>query len=283
MGNLHIVIMAGGVGSRLFPVSTHDRPKQFIDLIGGGRTLIQLTFDRYRAVGGNAEFWVITGERYRHFIREQLPEIPDSHILCEPEGRNTAPAIALAAWMIEKEDPDATMIVTPSDAYVPDADAFAVTMRAAAGFVSSSPAGPIVCIGIKPTYPCTGYGYIKAPFVTDEVVKIDGFKEKPCEETARRYFESGDYCWNAGIFVWKLSTIVAAIRKYAPGIAGIMDGISSGDPLQRFVECEKISIDYAVMERHPEIYAIRADWKWSDLGSFEAIIEITGRDPREAL
>jgi len=273
--------MAGGIGSRLFPISTPDRPKQFIDLTGSGRTLIQLTFDRYKAVSPDARFWVITGERYRHFIREQLPEIPESHILCEPEGRNTAPAIALAAWMIEKEDPQATMIVTPSDAYVPDAAAFSATMRTAADFVASTPTEAIVCIGIKPTYACTGYGYIKAPFVTDAVVKIDGFKEKPSEDVARQYFESGDYCWNAGIFVWKLSTIIGAIRRYVPQIAGIMDEISSGAPLQRFVDCEKISIDYAVMEKHTEIYSVRADWKWSDLGSFEAIIEITGRDPRE--
>ena len=276
----HIVIMAGGVGSRLYPLSTPEHPKQFIDILGCGKTMIQLTYERFLVVNPSAEFWVVTSERYLDFVREQLPTVPREHILLEPEARNTAPCIAYVSRKIAVRYPDANIVVTPADAYVPDADAFAVTMRAALDFTASNEA--IVCVGIKPTRPETGYGYISACGVIDKVVKLDAFKEKPDLETARKYLADGGYWWNAGIFAWKVGEIEKELRKWVPQIEGVMDalapsiyGPSEQDSLRTlFPTCDKISIDYAVMEKSADTYMIASDWMWTDLGSFAAIEEV---------
>ena len=189
MTHNHIVIMAGGVGSRLFPISTPEHPKQFLDLLDCGKTLIQLTYERFLRTDPNAQFWVVTSANYTHFIREQIPGIPEEHILAEPEARNTAPCIAYACWKIRRKDPQANIVVTPADAYVPDCDAFAITMRTALDFTATRPA--IVCVGINPTYPHTGYGYIHAPGATDGIVKVASFKEKPSLEVAQGYLDAG--------------------------------------------------------------------------------------------
>ena len=286
----HIVIMAGGVGSRLYPLSTPEHPKQFLDILECGRTLIQLTYDRFLEVDPDARFWVVTSERYAHFIKEQLPSIPDEQILLEPEPRNTAPCIAYACTKIIRKYPKAVIVNTPADAYVPDTKAFAITMRKAVGFASSHQG--IVCIGIKPTEPHTGYGYIKslqAPAEStqttsgksewDDIHKVEAFKEKPDSATAEAYLRDGNYAWNAGIFVWSAETIMTELRRYAPQICGIMDRLAPSlytrdeqESLKElFPQCEKISIDYAVMEKSDCIYTIGSDWEWSDLGSFEAI------------
>lgn len=272
--------MAGGVGSRLYPLSTPEHPKQFIDLLGCGKTLIQLTYERFLAVDPEARFWVVTSERYIHFITEQLPEIPQEQILAEPEARNTAPCIAYACWKIRKKYADTNIIVTPSDAYVPDVDAFAITMRKALDFTADSNA--IVCIGILPTEPHTGYGYINADATGEKVTKVNAFKEKPDLETAKSYLAEGGYFWNAGIFVWNAATIESEIRNHAPQIASVMDELSpsfytdsENEELKRFFPtCEKISIDYAVMEKSENINMIPGNWAWSDLGSFEAVDKI---------
>ena len=283
MADNHIVIMAGGVGSRLFPVSTPERPKQFLDLLDCGKTLIQLTYERFLRTDAQAQFWVVTSARYVPFIREQLPDIPEAHILAEPEPRNTAPCIAYACWKIRHEDPQANIVVTPSDAYVPDYDAFAATMRTALDFTATRPA--IVCVGINPTYPHTGYGYIHAPGATEGIVKVASFKEKPSLEVAQAYLDEGGYFWNAGIFVWNVATIEAELRRYAPQICGVMDELAPAlftpaEPAELarlFPTCEKISIDYAVMEKSTDVHMIPGHWVWSDLGSFEAIEKITGK------
>ena len=285
----HIVIMAGGVGSRLYPLSTPEHPKQFIDLLGCGKTLIRLTYERFLAARPNAIFWVVTSAAYVHFVREQVPEIPASHIIAEPAARNTAPCIALACWKIKSIYSEANVVVTPADAYVPDIQAFAKTVNTALDFTGTGDG--IVCIGIAPTSPHTGYGYIHAPAEEGAVVKVAAFKEKPSLEVAQQYLREGGYWWNAGIFVWNLRTIEGELRAYAPGICDIMDQIAShfGKPdeaesLERlFPQCEKISIDYAVMERSSKVHALAASWEWSDLGSFEAIEKITGLDPRKNL
>lgn len=281
--NTQIVVMAGGVGSRLFPISTPEHPKQFIDLLSCGKTMIQLTWQRFREVDPDAGFWVVTSEKYLHFVQEQLPEIPRDHILLEPEARNTAPCIAYASRKIALRHPDANIIVTPADAYVPDNKAFASTMREALSFTSSRKA--IVCVGIQPTRPETGYGYINAPGEIDKVVKTTAFKEKPDLETAERYLSEGGYYWNAGIFVWNVRTIESELRAFAPQIEGIMDelepslytGKEQAELTRLFPTCEKISIDYAVMEKTRDKYMIAADWMWTDLGSFKSIEEVTGR------
>jgi len=280
----HIVIMAGGQGTRLFPLSTPEKPKQFLDLADRGRTLIQLTYDRFLEVDPQARFWVVTSAAYVPLVMEQLPDIPAEQILAEPVPRNTAPCIALACWKIRQRYPDANIVVSPSDAYVPDHKAFAATIGEALAFTAESKA--IVTVGINPSGPNTGYGYIQeGPVAKGGIHKVKAFKEKPSKEVAEAYLAEGGYLWNAGIFVWNVATIENELRAHAPRIADIMDAIA---PLfyteeepealsEMFPTCEKISIDYAVMEKSSEVYTIGASWAWSDLGSFAAIEAITGK------
>ena len=273
--------MAGGVGSRLYPISTPEKPKQFLDLLGVGKTLIQLTYERFLAVDPDAHFWVVTSEAYQKYIKEQLPAIPDEQILLEPVARNTAPCIAYVSWKIAQRYPGARVMVAPSDAYVPDIHAFAVTARKALAFKDDA----IVTIGIKPDHPDTEYGYIHASELSDDIVKVLEFKEKPSLEVAERYLAEGGYFWNAGIFVYGVETMISELRKYAPGIAALMDELApalytGGEQsalASIFPRCEKISIDYAVMERSPLVYMAPSDWSWSDLGSFAAIEKVTGK------
>lgn len=271
----NIVIMAGGIGSRLWPVSTPEMPKQFIDLLGVGKSLLQLTVERFRSVAGIAGMWVVTSENYVDIVRKQLPEMPADHILAEPVPRNTAPCIAYACWRIMREDPDANIVVTPSDAIVLKTELFSEIISKALEFTAST--SSIVTVGIHPDRPETGYGYICSSSKEEcNVVKVNEFREKPDRETAERYLAAGNYFWNAGIFVWLVSTIVDQMRRHAPQIAGMMDKIAGtfGTEEEKaalaefFPQCDKISIDYAVMEKSDSIYVISADLGWSDLGSW---------------
>lgn len=280
MENTHVVIMAGGIGSRLWPLSTPEMPKQFIDILGVGRTLIQMTLDRFRPVCEADHFWVVTSEKYVDTVRAQIPEIPEDQILAEPLARNTAPCIAYACWKIAKRFPKANIVVTPADALVLKTDLFAETIGKALSFTSDSDA--IVTVGIAPSRPETGYGYIYAPeAVMGSVAKVSEFKEKPDLTKAEAYLADGHYFWNAGIFVWNAATIMREMRAYAPQIAGVMDNLSPSfytpsevQELKRlFPTCEKISIDYAVMEKSDRIHVIAEDLSWSDLGSWGAIKE----------
>lgn len=276
----HIIIMAGGIGSRLWPVSTPEMPKQFIDLLGIGKTMIQLTVDRFTPVCDLANFWVVTSENYVGTVREQLPGIPADHILAEPEPRNTAPCIAYASWRIAAECPDANIVVTPADALVIYEQEFANLIRKALNFTAQGER--IVTVGIEPVRPETGYGYIWAESKQPgEVVKVREFKEKPDLATANEYLAAGTYFWNAGIFVWSAATILSQMRRYSPGIASIMDRIASSFGTEAesetlkalFPTCEKISIDYAVMEKSDDVYVISGDLGWSDLGSYSSVKE----------
>lgn len=271
----NIVIMAGGIGSRLWPVSTPEMPKQFIDLLGVGKSLLQLTVERFRPVADIAGMWVVTSENYVDIVRKQLPEMPADHILAEPVPRNTAPCIAYACWRIMREDPDANIVVTPSDAIVLKTELFSEIISKALEFTAST--SSIVTVGIHPDRPETGYGYICSSSKEEcNVVKVNEFREKPDRETAERYLAAGNYFWNAGIFVWSVSTIVDQMRRHAPQIAGMMDKIARtfGTEEEKaalaefFPQCDKISIDYAVMEKSDSIYVISADLGWSDLGSW---------------
>lgn len=277
--NTHLVIMAGGVGSRLWPVSTPELPKQFIDLTGCGRTLIQLTVDRFAPLCPPENIWVVTSERYVSIVREQLPLVPPSQILAEPIGRNTAPCIAYASWKIVRKDPQANIVVSPADAIVSRTETFAALISRALQCTENSDA--IVTVGITPTRPETAYGYIQAagPLVPGELADVKAFHEKPSLELAREYVSSGRYFWNAGIFVWNVSTIISAIRTHAPGLAALMDALAPSlytakeqEELRRiFPQCEKISIDYAVMEKADNIRLIAQDLGWSDLGNWSAL------------
>ena len=224
----HIVIMAGGIGSRFWPISTAQRPKQFIDVLGCGKTLLQLTVERFGDICPIENVWVVTSVNYADIVREQLPQIPEDNILLEPCRRNTAPCIAYAAWKIKKKDPHANMVVTPSDHFVADCAEFRRVIKSALKFAAESDA--IMTLGIKPTRPETGYGYIEAvlgaaTLSNKEVFRVDSFKEKPDLDTAKQYISKNNFYWNAGIFIWSVQTIVNAFRVYQSPIASVFESM----------------------------------------------------------
>jgi len=292
MRNNHIVIMAGGVGSRFWPLSTPEYPKQFIDILGCGRTLIQLTVDRFKGICPMSNFWVVTNAAYVDIVKQQFPDILAEHILAEPAARNTAPCIAWACWSIKKEDPKANVVVTPADAVVMNPEEFRRVITNALSFTDKN--NSIVTIGIKPSRPETGYGYVEIVeslelkvdsqliVESSEIKRVREFKEKPDHETALRYVEAGNYLWNAGIFVWNVETITSCITKYKPGIASDMDKIAAtGDVQSIFPQCEKISIDFAVMEPAAAdglVYTHPADFGWSDLGNWASLHDKLTKD-----
>lgn len=279
--NNHIVIMAGGIGSRFWPLSTPEFPKQFIDILGCGRTLIQLTVDRFKGLCPMENFWVVTNAAYVDIVKKQLPEMLENHILAEPAARNTAPCIAWACWRIKAEDPEANVVVTPADAVVMNPEEFRRVTGNALAFTEKSDA--IVTIGIKPSRPETGYGYVEAgDVVGGEICKVKAFKEKPRLEVAEQYLQAGNYLWNAGIFVWNVKTITEAIKTYKPNIASDMERMKTAADVQEvFPQCEKISIDYAVMEpaaADGRVYTHPADFGWSDLGNWASLHDKLQKD-----
>ena len=274
--------MAGGIGSRFWPMSTIDCPKQFIDVLGCGKSLLQLTVDRFAGICPLENIWVLTSEKYAPLVKEQLPMILEENILKEPCRRNTAPCIAYAAWKIKKRDPNANMVVTPSDHFVADVQEFRRVTKSSLGFVAGSDA--ILTLGIKPTRPDTGYGYIEAvlgdsSLSNKEVFRVDSFKEKPSLEIAEAYIAKNNFYWNSGIFIWNVSTIVNAFRIYQSPIASVFESLVpyyyTDDEQrlvnERFPECRSISVDYAIMERADEIFVFPADFGWSDLGTWMSL------------
>lgn len=288
MRNNHVVIMAGGVGSRFWPLSTPEYPKQFIDILGCGRTLIQLTVDRFKGIAPIENFWVVTNAKYVDIVKFQIPDIPENHILAEPEARNTAPCIAWACWKIKAEDENANIVVTPSDAVVMNPDEFRRVIKNSLVFTDNQEV--IVTIGIKPSRPETGYGYVQfAGPIEREIHKVEVFKEKPNLETAKQYVEDGHYLWNAGIFVWNVQTILNCVTKYNGQISGLMNRISKsfGSSEEKnvveglFPLCDNISIDYAVMEPASIdglVYIHPADFGWSDLGNWASLHDKLTKD-----
>ena len=288
--NNHLVIMAGGVGSRFWPMSTPDYPKQFIDVLGCGRTLIQLTADRFKGICPPENVWVVTSEKYAETVKEQLPEIADDHILREPCRRNTAPCIAYVSWKIKARNPKANMVVTPSDHIVMNVTEFRRVIDSAMKFTADSDA--ILTLGMKPTRPETGYGYIEADLTipstsNKEVYRVYSFKEKPDLETAERYIKKNNFFWNAGTFVWIVSTVVNALRVYQPAISKIFERLlpyyyteQEQEMInQNFPLCENISVDYAIMEKADEIFVFPSDFGWSDLGTWGSL---HGNLPKDA-
>lgn len=277
----HVVIMAGGIGSRFWPISTPEYPKQFIDILDCGRTLIQLTFDRFMGICSNKNFWIVTNEKYVDIVRKQVPYLPLSHILAEPAARNTAPCIAWACWNIYKEDSDANVIVTPSDAVIMNSIKFQQTINSALDFTKER--NRIITIGITPNRPETGYGYIHTTnVVCNNIHKVTAFKEKPNKEMAETYVSNGNYLWNAGIFVWNVNTIINCFKRYKPQIAAYMDKILRiGNVKETFPLCENISIDFAIIEPAAAdglVFTIPADFDWSDLGNWQSLHEKLSKD-----
>lgn len=310
----HVVIMAGGVGSRFWPISTPEYPKQFVDVLGYGKTMIQMTVERFQGICPMSNFWVVTSADYVDIVRAQLPELPVENILAEPCARNTAPCIAYACWKIRLRHPEANVVVTPADALVLDVPEFRRIISEALEFAAGGER--IVTLGIKPTRPETGYGYIAAASAgpgdgfadasgaaSDDglvggpgggphagqvggIVKVESFREKPCLEVAQQYLAAGNYFWNAGIFVWSVETIVESLRRYTPELAAKMDVMSESfytesEPAvvgELFPTCEKISIDYAVMEKADYIYTCPSDFGWSDVGTWGSLWTLLPHD-----
>ncbi len=287
--NNHLVIMAGGVGSRFWPMSTAERPKQFIDVLGTGQSLLQLTVERFGSLIAPEHIWVVTNARYADIVRQQLPGMPAGNILCEPCRRNTAPCIAYVSWRIKKQDPKANIVVTPSDHVVMNVQEFQRVVRECMAFTADSDA--IVTLGMKPTRPETGYGYIQADLSASSlrnkgIFRVDSFREKPDIDTARQYIKKNNYFWNAGIFIWNVSTIVNAFRVYQPNLSKIFESMSDvyATPAEqqavneKFPLCENISVDYAIMEKAEEIFVCPADFGWSDLGTWGSLQQQSHRD-----
>ena len=287
--NNHLVIMAGGVGSRFWPMSTAARPKQFIDVLGTGKTLLQLTVERFGTLIDPKNIWVVTNRDYVSIVKEQLPDMPEDNILCEPCRRNTAPCIAYVSWRIKAQDPKANIVVTPSDHVVMNIQNFQRVIEQCMEFTSESDA--IVTLGMKPTRPETGYGYIQADLSAaslrnKEIFRVDSFREKPDLETAQEYIKKNYYFWNAGIFIWNVSTIVNAFRIYQPKLSKIFEQLLPvyGTPEEQaaideqFPKCENISVDYAIMEKAEEIFVCPADFGWSDLGTWGSLLTQSKRD-----
>lgn len=287
--NNHLVIMAGGVGSRFWPMSTEEKPKQFIDVLGTGRTLLQLTFDRFEGICDPENVWVVTNKKYAALVKEQLPEIPVGNIIQEPCRRNTAPCVAYISWRIKEKDPNANIVVSPSDHIVTNSTEFRRVIVSALKFTGETDS--VVTLGMKPTRPETGYGYIQGDLRTPsarnkEIFRVDQFREKPDLETAKKYVSDKNFFWNAGIFIMSAATIVNAFRVYQPAIAKIFESLrpiygTSQEQEQidlKYPECENISIDYAIMEKAEEIFVFPANFGWSDLGTWGSLLAQSHRD-----
>lgn len=270
-------------------MSTVEKPKQFIDVLGLGKSLLQLTVDRFAGIVDTENIWIVTNKSYIDIVREQLPNLPKTNILCEPCRRNTAPCIAYVSWRIKSKDPKANIVVTPSDHIVMNIPEFQRIINNCLSFTNETDS--IVTIGIKPTRPETGYGYIQADLSSSslrnkDIFRVDSFREKPDSETAQQYIKKNYYFWNAGIFVWNVNTIVNAFRVYQAPMAKIFESLlpvygtdkEQEEIDKRFPECESISVDYAIMEKAEEIFVHPGDFGWSDLGTWGSLQTQTAKD-----
>lgn len=278
MNKNHLIIMAGGVGSRFWPMSTAEMPKQFIDVLGIGKSMIQMTVERFDGVIPQENVWVVTSQRYKNIVMEQLPMVSETQILLEPCMRNTAPCIEYVSRKIYARYPDANLVFSPADHIVMDVPEFKRVISESLRFTSNRAA--ILTLGMMPSRPETGYGYIKArDNENDTIKKVEAFKEKPDINTAKAYLQDGGYYWNAGIFVWNVKMVVDTIASLVPDLHAVFDRITPSfytDNEQDMVNeyfptCPNISIDYAVMEKADEVYVYPASFGWSDLGTWGSL------------
>ncbi|MEZ0611023.1 mannose-1-phosphate guanylyltransferase [Fibrella sp. WM1] len=288
MNHTYVIIMAGGVGTRFWPFSRSTYPKQFHDVLGTGRTLLQQTADRFDGICPPENIYIVTSDKYKDLCQEQLPQLSDDQILCEPVARNTAPCIAYACYKIAERDPQANIVVAPADHIILKQDEFQRTIRTALAATKDNDV--LVTLGIQPSRPDTGYGYIQ--YIADsadgsdtEVKKVKTFTEKPHLELAKQFVESGEFVWNAGIFVWNVQSICKAFNEYLPEVAEIF---TEGKPVyytdneQAFVDkayslCKSISIDNGVMEKADNVYVVLSDFGWSDLGTWKSLYEVSDK------
>ena len=286
--NYYAIIMAGGVGSRFWPVSTTDFPKQFHDMLGCGETLIQKTFSRLQKLIPTENILILTNERYNDLVMEQLPMVKPAQILLEPAMRNTAPCILYATLKIQKLNPDALMVVAPSDHWIEDENTFREDLQTAFDFCEKNNA--LMTLGIQPTFPNTGFGYIEFDKSdTNQIKKVKQFREKPDYETAKSFLSSGNFVWNGGIFIWSVQSVLNAFEKFQPQLLALF---SEGIPVynskdesefitQNYGLAENISIDYAVMEHADNVYVLPARFDWNDLGTWGSLHEKLPKDLQE--
>ena len=284
--NHYCVIMAGGVGSRFWPISRHDRPKQFLDVLGTGKSFLRTTFERFANIIPVENVFVATNTAYRDMVLAEIPELKPENVLCEPLGRNTAPCIAYAAMRIRSINPDAVMVATPSDHLILNEIHFCEVIQQCLDFVAGEDS--LLTIGLQPTRPETGYGYIQVNKhkASGKFNKAKTFTEKPNAELAKIFVDSGEYYWNSGIFVWRVPTILAAFEKLQPEIYGPLDSIREfyGTPAEQehidvvYPECKGISVDYGIMERYDNVWVRCSDLGWSDVGTWGSIYEYSAKD-----
>ena len=290
--NNYCVIMAGGIGSRFWPYSRAEKPKQFLDFFGTGRSLLQMTVDRFRPIVPIENVVIVTNIAYKEIILEQVPDLCEEQILCEPARRNTAPCIAYAsAWIKARVESgkrkDIKIVVAASDHLILEEEKFRETISKSFEFVGKDKA--ICTLGMQPTRPETGYGYIQRSAIShqnSDIYPVKEFKEKPDLETAKRYLESGDYLWNSGIFIWSLETINEAIERYLPEVAEIFakgEGVIGTKGERAFIEenfpkCPNISVDYGIMEKAENVFVLPSSFGWSDLGTWGSLYELSEKD-----
>ncbi len=283
--NYYAIIMAGGVGSRFWPVSTTEFPKQFHDMLGAGDTLIQKTFSRLSKLIPVENILILTNEKYNSIVLEQLPMVKQEQVLLEPAMRNTAPCILYAALKIQKKNPKALMVVAPSDHWIEDETAFTENLQQCFDFCSKEKA--LMTLGIQPTFPNTGFGYIEFDKTDlNPIKKVSQFREKPDYETAKSFLKSGNYLWNGGIFIWSAKSITEAFEKFQPQMNALfLKGVESyNTPSEKsFIEenyalAENVSIDYAVMENAKNVYVLPATFDWNDLGTWGSLHEKLDKD-----
>lgn len=283
--NYYAIIMAGGVGSRFWPVSTADFPKQFHDMLGSGETLIQKTFSRLSKLVPSENILILTNERYNDLVLQQLPMVKQQQVLLEPAMRNTAPCILYAALKIQKENPDGVMVVAPSDHWIEDEQAFVDNLKSCFTFCQGEDA--LMTLGIQPTFPNTGFGYIEFDASDATAIKkVRQFREKPDYETAKSFLEAGNFLWNGGIFIWSAKAILASFAKFQPqmdqlfrkGYEHYNTTKEQAFIAENYAQAEDVSIDYAVMEKAQNVYVLPATFDWNDLGTWGSLHEKLNKD-----
>lgn len=286
MKNFYAVIMAGGIGSRFWPVSRTAHPKQFIDILGTGKTLIQQTYQRFLKIVPPENIYIVTNNNYTQLVKEQIPELADEQILAEPVMRNTAPCVAYASHKIAKLNPDAAIVVSPADHLILDTDEFVRNINYSLD--AASRMSCLITLGIKPSRPDTGYGYVQftSQKLEGDLHKVKTFTEKPNLELAKTFVQSGEFLWNAGIFVWSAASIISAFEQHLPEMNDVFkegDNKYNTDAERPFIQhayyqCTNISIDYGIMEKASNVYVLPTDFGWSDLGTWASVYQLSEKD-----
>ena len=292
INNCYCVIMAGGSGTRFWPVSRTSKPKQFLDMAGTGKTFIQQTYERFLRIVPKENILIVTAAKYKDLVLEQIPELDSENLLLEPYSRNTAPCIAYATYKLLQRNPEANIVVTPSDHAIDNDELFAETIRKAFEYVEDNDV--LMTLGVLPTRPDTNYGYVQAvggkkAYENDEPMEVKTFTEKPDKDMANLFISTGEFFWNAGIFVWRGKTIKSEMERHLPEVTGLFIGweMALGSKIEKdfiakaYTDCINISIDYGVMEHAKNVCVMPSDFGWSDLGTWGSLYELSDKDEHQ--